>query len=342
MGSNTSKQVLCQEEAEALCANRFDLNTFNANKNSQGLIRTSFLRKHAATLNEKEVRSIFDNYSHQGAMDIVQWIKLCKSSKLLSKRRKFLLPDAHVLFQRAFSEKAQQTARTSGRTKPMAVHYTTFRFVLLLGVAVHKRVGIDTILTCIIKNHAPQKATLVPESPINQNKSTLLLSSRRSSRFEMSYHQAKLYQKRARFTLKKLSKICPDSITSPIPSPSKSTTSHHKRQKLYKTMTSASSEDKLCAIFMSYTGGAKVMTLEQFLQMCTACDLVQSNFRIKDVKVVFKNAILMASLPSAGKELNEGVVDNNLMKYSIFRSFAIPHIAQKMKKNSSDIISLFA
>jgi hypothetical protein len=354
MGSSTSKKVLSQEEAEALCAHRFDLDTFNANKNAQGRIRTSFLKKQAFSLNEEEVHTIFNSYCPRGTMNVVTWVKFCKESKLFSRKKKFLLPDAHLIFQKAFSNRCDSSVprRTSvlstilkspsskggGRinnceTKTREVHFAAFRFVMLLAVAVHKRTDIDVLLSAIIKNQASNKSKCITEAP----EQLLKFQPKKNSRYEMNFHhQTEHYQKQARLILKKL-----ETLKTPANNPAAIPMTQRKRQELYKSLGSTSSEDKLHAIFSSYTGGSLVMALDQFVLMCEACDLVQSDFQISDAKLVFKNAILLASSPTAGKTLNDGIVDEEFMKYGIFRGFAVPHIAQKKKKNCADIIELF-
>jgi hypothetical protein len=214
------------------------------------------------------------------------------------------------------------------------VHYASFRFVMLLAVAVHKRNHIDVLLNTIINSHASNKEKAAAELPDQD----LELLSKKNNRYEMNFnHQAEHYQKQARLILKKLETL---KLSGDATKTTKKFT-QQKRQELYKRLGSVSSEDKLRAIFMSYTGGSKVMALDQFVRMCEACDLIQSDFHTRDARLVFKNAILLASSPTAGKALNDGIIDKKFIMYSIFRGFAIPHIAQKKKKNRADIIELF-
>ena len=351
MGIVTSAQVLSLEQAEEMCADRFNLETFNANKDAQGNIPTSFLKKQAMRLNEEEVCNIFNRYCPQGTMNVVLWVKFCKDSNMFSKKKKFLLPDAHVIFQKAFSTTrvepatpAVQARRTSilaaitkgskkdGCDLQRTVHYTSFRFVMLLAVAVHKKTDIDVLLNSIVLSHTAKKIQSRGNVLSRQDSGS---QAKKNNRYELNFdHQRAQYLRQAKRILKMLEPI-----------PKAKALTQKERQALYTRVGSVSSEDKLRAIFLSYTclnkKGSKLMGMGEFLQLCQGCELIQRDFQFRDAKLVFKNALLLAASPAAGKALNEAVINNEHMMYNVFRSFAIPHIAEKKKKNCSDVIELF-
>lgn len=350
MGTSTSAQVLTQQEAEAICAERFG--TSLVVKESLGIVRTGVIKKQALNMYEEEVCNIFNRYCPNGTMNVVVWVKFCKDSKLFSRKKKFLLPDAHIVFQKAFFTKGddasdplptRRTSLLSAIVKPgrehdykegdrqRTVHYTSFRFVMLLEVAVHKRINIDTLLQTITMNHTPKKLKSINETRDTTDSSP---SAKANVRYELNFHhQRDRYLQQARRILKKLERV-----------PKADTLTQQKRQALYQRVGSVTSEDKLQAIFMSYScfnKGCKLMGIDDFLQMCQGCELIQRDFQTRDARLVFSNALVLASSPSAGKALNNSVVDCEYMMYSVFRSFAIPHIAEKKKKNCSDVIELF-
>ena len=355
-------KVAAQEEGTGLCPHLFNVDKFNANITGgrERVKQTMELQR------DEEVNNIFNSYCPQGTMNVVTWVTFCKDLNLFSEKRKFLLPEAHLIFQNAFSSNKRHTSAvlpkiapqcTSGITLSLltkldqrnefsdcgrsVVHFTAFRFVMLLAVAVRKRSSIDVLLNKILTGYAPNRLKSVPEA---RHESTEKFGKQNSRPEEWNFHhQTEYYQRQARLTLKKLTETTtPPTMIKNYHTPLQQTICHQKRLEKDKRTGSISSEDKLCAIFMSHTGGSHVMSLDQFVQMCQACNLIQgSNFHLRDARQVFKNAILLAASPTAGKMLNAGIVDKQFITYSIFRGFAVPYVARKKKKKCTDVIELF-
>lgn len=104
---------------------------------------------------ESEV--IFNAYCPQ-TMSAVVWIQFCKESKLFSKKKKFQLPEAHIIFQKAFSNRCE--SRTSRRTAMLSAisHQTERKMSRILSI---KAGQVLFILLCLIRDAAsrscPQK-----------------------------------------------------------------------------------------------------------------------------------------------------------------------------------------
>ena len=300
---------------------------------------------------EDKIHYIFLQFCPTGAMDIANWIKFCKDLNLINKKKNFTIPDAHMMFRKASLSKSENTGSRDmsilskcsltrnnvpkwiRKSNSTVVHFAVFRYVMLLAIAVRKRVSIDALLRVIV--HAFDSKKVKPHLSTEISDTEHL--ARNSTRYEIKFkHQTERYEKKARRVLKMLGQ----------PTGIKNTNQEVKKKPQYltailKRSETSSPEEKLHAIFMAYTGGYNALAMHQFVQMCRLCDLLHVGFLGREAKQVFKNAISLASSPTAGKHFNEGVMGHEFMTYEVFRSFAVPQIVQHNKKMNTEFLDLF-
>ena len=164
MGSGVSAlpERISEEELRRICGSRFRADQYEALKGEDGLVpRDSFL----LAVNEGQEKELFDLYMSfcpDGYMDSRTFIKFCKDTKLLNKK-KFAHADGDILFQKIKSKSL--TASTT-------INFQVFRFDLVPEIAQKLGIELSALIFKLSRADGPTLNSVTQTVPVRLHDDT--------------------------------------------------------------------------------------------------------------------------------------------------------------------------
>lgn len=366
-------EKLSLDELKNLCGNEFKEDLYHALKDGDGTVNKDKFLAIATNSQEREVMNLFFSFVGMKSkeMESKTFVKLCKDCKLMNKKN-FTSTDCDLLFSKT---KAKLSLSSKG------VGYTVFRDYLLPGVAEKKGVSMEKLIEKLAQSegpvlhathadsvkfhddqstytgaHAKGGPSFTPDGSAvrmedhldrkdadvrgvkeGEGQSTAAGTGPKPVGHSEEQHDAALKLQaiqRKREAKKKVTELKEIKVAA-------ENVDHDKH---FDKPKDDATERDVQTVFNKFCGSADKngqMDSRTFLKLCKDTGLIQKKFTAGDADLAFQKAKTIASAPGAGA-YSSGVVHGKRVEYSVFRSVAVPIIAEKTKQSIDDVLSTIA
>lgn len=337
---------LTHDEFRERMGSQYSTTLYHALCDENGLIPPQVIPSFSDPI-EREVLSLFLEYSPKGVMKLGTFLKFCVEVKLLSKKN-FSRKDAEVLFQK------YSLAREEGEQ----INYLGLRYHIFQEISAIQRTSPFQLMSKIAECEGPmsrqevsppQSSSLVPAAaPASPVESASVGSDKLIA---LSAEQAELVRK-ACIQLQKLTRSTLAAKEALARKNMRKLSLVEKPNIMQALGPPSTLEEKTCHdLFLRFSSANEQMSLQDFYNFCHAASLISSSatfatakkgnngFTKSDAQHIFKKAMARFYDP-ATKTYAEGVLFGKRILYPVFRLVVLPDIAASQHLTLEEFLSL--